>query len=119
MPNYRFSAAIILAVTAFAAAPAARAEDDNAGQMAFNNACRTCHSVGAGDNRLGPRLNDIVGRKAGTVDGFAYSATLKDSSIVWDEATLGKFIADPASVAPGSNMKPFTGISDPEQIAER
>jgi len=87
----------------------AAAED---GQAAFNNACRTCHSMKADDNRLGPNLHNIVGRKAGAAGGFAYSQSLQNSGVTWDEATLDKFIAAPDSVVPNNNMKPFTGISD-------
>jgi cytochrome c len=85
----------------------------NTGMIEYNNACRTCHSVNDGDNRLGPHLFGIVGRQAGTVEGFSYSPTLTNSSIVWTEETLDKFIADPASVASGTSML-FGGISDPE-----
>ncbi len=87
----------------------AAAED---GEAAYNNACRTCHSVKADDNRLGPNLHNIVGRKAGAASGFPYSDSLKNSGVTWDEATLDKFIAAPDSVVPNNNMKPFTGISD-------
>ncbi len=55
---------------------------DNAGQIAFNNACRTCHSVRDGDNRLGPSLYGIVGKKAGTVSGYDSSPARRQSGIV-------------------------------------
>lgn len=94
------------------------ASGDSAGQMAFNNHCRTCHSTDAGDNRLGPSLAGVVGRKAGSVDGFAYSQSLKSSGVTFDDATLDKFIAGPASVAPGNNMKPYSGIEDAKVRAD-
>jgi cytochrome c len=91
----------------------ARGENANAGPEAFNNNCRTCHSVKEGDNRLGPSLNKIIGRKAGTAPGYSnYSQGLKSSGITWDEATLDKFITNPDSVVPNNNMKPFKGITD-------
>lgn len=96
----------------------ARAQGDteaNTGQLKFNNACRTCHTVKEGDNRLGPNLHKILGRKAGSVEGFNYSPALKDSGLVWDEATLDKFIANPEQTAPGNNMKPFTGIESADE----
>ncbi len=80
--------------------------------MAYNNACCTCHSVKEGDNRLGPSLAKIVGRKAGASEGFNYSQSLKNSGVTWDEKNLDAFIANPDSVVPGNNMKPYTGISD-------
>ncbi len=85
---------------------------DGVGEAAYNNACRTCHSTKPGDNRLGPSLGGIVGRKAGAESGFAYSEAMKNSGVTWDAATIDKFITNPDSVVPGSNMKPFTGISD-------
>ncbi|HEY8508247.1 MAG TPA: c-type cytochrome [Steroidobacteraceae bacterium] len=85
------------------------------GQLAFNNACRTCHSVKEGDNRLGPSLYGILGNKAASSEGYgAYSTALRNSGIVWDEKTLDAFIANPEKVVPNNNMKPYSGISDPE-----
>ena len=89
--------------------------DADTGQLKFNNSCRTCHTIKEGDNRLGPNLHKIVGRKAGSAEGFSYSPALKDSGLVWDEATLDKFIANPEQVVPGNNMKPFQGISSAEE----
>jgi cytochrome c len=85
------------------------------GQTAFNNACRTCHSVKADDNRLGPSLAGIIGRKAGASEGFTYSDSLKNSGLIWDEATLDAFIANPDAVIQGHRMKPYGGIADAGQ----
>ncbi|MEQ1670370.1 MAG: c-type cytochrome [Hyphomicrobium sp.] len=82
------------------------------GEEAFNNACRTCHSMKPGDNRLGPSLSGIAGKKAGASEGFAYSQSLKSSGVTWDTTTLDAFIANPDAVIAGNNMKPYTGISD-------
>lgn len=99
-----------LATSLFTPSPAWAAESD---QVAFNNRCRTCHSVKADDNRLGPSLHKIVGRKAGSLSGYAsYSQALKGAGIVWDAATLSKFIENPDAVVPGNNMKPYPGITD-------
>ncbi len=88
------------------------AADEAGGEQLFNNSCRTCHSWKEGDNRLGPNLHGIVGRKAGSASGFGYSESMKNSGITWEEGTLDKFITNPDGVIPGNNMKPFTGISD-------
>ena len=85
---------------------------DEAGKEVFNNNCRTCHSWKKDDNRLGPHLHAIVGRKAGSVAGFAYSGSMKNSGVTWDESSLDKFIANPDSVVPNNKMKPYTGIAD-------
>lgn len=94
------------------ATTAAGAED---GQLIFNNSCRTCHSLDPGDNRLGPNLAGILGRKAGAADGFAYSSALQKGGFSWDEAKLDAFIANPDSVVPGHNMKPYAGMPDAAQ----
>jgi cytochrome c len=88
-------------------------QDD--GQLLFNNACRTCHSIKDGDNRLGPSLHGVVGRKAGSLPGYAYSDTMKGAGIVWDEATLDRFIADPETVVRGNKMKPYGGIASADE----
>ena len=93
----------------------ARAETGGDPQMVFNNSCRTCHSMKEGDNRLGPSLAGVVGRKAGSVSGYAYSPSMQKSGITWDEATLDRFIADPDQVVNGNKMKPYTGITDDGQ----
>lgn len=96
-----------------AAAPAAGAKAVSAGRIAFNNNCRTCHSVNEGDNRLGPSLHAIIGAEAGTRQGYAsYSQSMKSSGIVWDEKTLDRFIANPEDVVRNNNMKPFKGVLD-------
>ncbi len=89
-----------------------------AGQLAFNNACRTCHTINKDDNRLGPSLHKIIGKKAGSVQGYAYSDSMKNSGITWDEKTLDRFIENPDSVVAGNNMKPYTGMTNAEDRAK-
>jgi cytochrome c len=84
------------------------------GQVEFNNSCRTCHTLNEGDNRLGPSLHNIIGRKAGALPDYNYSGAMASSSVVWDEASLNRFIEDPDAVVPGNKMKPFAGIADAE-----
>ena len=80
------------------------------GQLVFNNACRMCHTTKEGDNRLGPHLYKIVGRKAGSLPNYRYSSGMKSADFVWDEAKLNHFIANPDEIVPGNNMKPYGGI---------
>lgn len=101
---------LLLALACWAAPAVAQGGKD--GQTLFNNACRTCHSLKEGDNRLGPSLSGVAGAKSGASAGYGYSNALKDGAVTWDDATLDKFIENPESVAPGNNMKPYTGISD-------
>lgn len=98
-----------LLVGGFAAAPALAQND---GQTAFNNSCRTCHTMKDGGNRLGPNLAGIVGRKAVSLPDYAYSPSMKQSGITWDASTLDQFIASPDHVVSGNAMKPYGGITD-------
>jgi cytochrome c len=80
------------------------AQDVSAGEAAFRK-CQICHDVGeAAKNKLGPELNGIDGRKAGTAEGYAYSESNKNSGIVWSEATLKEYLADPQGKMPGTKM---------------
>src|SRR4051812_11010355 len=91
---------------------------DDAGQLLFNGKCRTCHTLNEGDNRLGPSLAGVVGRKAGSLPGFGYSDAMRSSGITWDEATLDPFIAHPDEVVPGNRMKPYGGVESAEERAK-
>ena len=106
----------LLATTALAACFAAgtvQAKDDEL-ELSFNDHCRECHSFVKDDNRLGPSLYGVVGRKAGTQTGYRFTQSLKDSGVTWDEATLDKWIADPNAVIPGNGMSPpYGGVADP------
>ena len=75
--------------------------DVASGQLIFNNACRTCHTTREGDNRLGPNLYKIVGRKAGSQQNYGYSSAMKGADFVWDESKLDRFIGDPEQIVPG------------------
>jgi cytochrome c len=85
------------------------------GQLTFNNVCRTCHTLKEGDNRLGPNLHNIIGRKAGSVPEYGYSSAMKGADLTWDRETLDRFIANPDQVMPGNNMKPYGGLTSAEE----
>ena len=109
-----FTALALLAGSSLAAHAAG---DAKAGAEVFKR-CAVCHTndKGGGDG-LGPNLFGVVGRKAATRPGFAYSAPLKKSGIVWSEATLTKWAAGPARVVPGTKMM-FAGITSKKQQAD-
>ena len=74
-----------------------RAQDPTAGQNSFT-LCVICHAVGEGaQNKLGPILNGLDGRRSASVAGFDYSDALKNAGITWSEATFKEFIANPAA----------------------
>ena len=91
-----------LAMSTFSASEDA---DLTSGQLLFNNACRTCHTTNKSDNRLGPNLYKIVGRKAGSLQNYGYSSAMKGADFIWDEEKLDRFIANPEQTVPGNNMK--------------
>jgi cytochrome c len=120
MSHPRFTGLPWTAIIMFLSGAALAQDNGGAGeaQLAFNNHCRTCHVTREGDNRLGPSLHNVIGREAGAVPGFAYSSAMKDAGIVWDEETLDRYIENPDAVVPGNNMKPYSGITDPEERAK-
>jgi len=88
-------------------------QDIAAGEAAFGK-CAICHDVGEGaKNKIGPILNGLDGRKAGSVEGANYSAALKSSGITWNEETFKDFIKNPAAKVSGTLM--FMMISDPKE----
>lgn len=106
-----------LGTTAAVLAQSSTPNDDL--ELAFNGHCRECHAFDKGDNRLGPTLYGVVGRKAGTVPGFEYSDSLKSSGITWDEKTLDQWITNPNAVVPGNNMGAiFSGLADAGERAK-
>ena len=100
-----------------AATQAAPSNDDL--ELAFNGHCRECHSFDKNDNRLGPSLYGVVGRRAGSVPNFNYSDAVKNSGITWDEATLDKWITNPDALIPNNNMGAlFPGLNDAAERAK-
>lgn len=89
--------------------------DAAAGQAVFAQ-CQACHSVQAGQNRIGPSLHAIVGAPAGRVAGFSYSPANRDSGITWTPEKLFQFLENPQRVMPGTRMA-FAGIADPQRRA--
>lgn len=105
---------IVLAVSLFLALPAA-AGDASAGADVFKK-CAACHSIGPGaKTKVGPELNGVVGRKAGTLAGFSYSDAMKNSGLTWDPATLLHYLHGPRALVPGTKMT-FAGLSSDDDI---
>src|ERR671920_1564354 len=103
---------LLVAAALVAVAPgAALAQDAAAGEKTFAQ-CRACHQVGpTAKNAVGPVLNGVIGRKAGTVEGYNYSPANKNSGITWDEATFSEYIKDPKGKIPGTKMV-YAGLKD-------
>ena len=77
--------------------------------------CEACHSLQY--NRTGPHHCGVVGRNAGTVPGFDYTAAMKNSRLTWDEKMLDRFLANPPGVVPGTAMT-YSGIPDAQERAD-
>jgi cytochrome c len=87
---------------------------DAAHGKALYQGCQACHSVD--DNDLGPKHRGVVGRRAGSVEGYSYSTALKNSNLTWDEATLDSWLTNPSALVPGTKM--FFKIDDPQARAD-
>lgn len=94
----------------------ARAEGDPAlGKTQFNK-CAACHSIKAGENKIGPSLHGVVGRPAHSVEGFSYSEPMKNYNVTWDQATLDHYLIDPRGTVPGTKMI-FVGLKKEDERA--
>jgi cytochrome c len=112
---FAFSILIGGAALAAGSVKVALAQDAAAGEKTFN-VCRACHEIGDGaKNLVGPVLNGVVGRKAGSYPGYPYSDANKNSGITWDEATLTEYLKNPRAKVPGTKML-FPGLKKDDDI---
>lgn len=113
-PEAILAAAAALFVSTFPSA----AQDAATGEKLFSK-CKACHMVGEGaKNRVGPQLNDVFGRAAGTLEGFKYSPAMTkagEGGLVWDAETLKAFLADPKGMVKGTRMA-FAGLKKDEDL---
>jgi cytochrome c len=117
MKEFEMKAWVFAAVIVFAgSAGGALAQDLAAGENSFKK-CLPCHRVGPeAKNLVGPVLNGLDGRKAGTIEGYNYTDANKNSGITWDEKTFGEYITDPRAKIPGTKMV-FAGIKSENERA--
>jgi cytochrome c len=105
-----------IAVAALIAASTgiALAQDVAKGSNVFKQ-CQPCHSIGPGaQNKIGPELNGLDGRKAGTVPNYTFSDANKNSGIVWNETNFKEYIKDPTAKMPGTK-KTLSGLKNEQQ----
>lgn len=112
----RFLGMIFLLPVAYVAG-GAQAADPAAGRAVFRSQCALCHSVQPGHNMIGPSLFGVVGRRAGSEPGYAYSAANKNATLTWSAQVLNKYLESPQAVIPGTKM-PYAGLKDPTQRAD-
>src|SRR5215469_1413228 len=103
----------VLLLAAWWAIVSTGAVAEEPGETLFKKNCAICHTLEEGKNKIGPSLAGVVGRKAGSVPGFAYSAANKNSGDMWDEATLDRYLTDPRKFMPGTKMV-FAGLKNSE-----
>jgi cytochrome c len=109
--SHRFAAAVVVALLA----PLAHAQGDAAaGKSLYAARCASCHSLQF--NSVGPTHKNLIGRRAGSAAGYAYSPALKESTVVWSEDTLSRWLADPEKFIPGQRM--FISIPDAKERAD-
>src|SRR5215472_17066914 len=92
------------------------AQDLTAGEASFRK-CQPCHDVGeAAKNKLGPELNGLDGRKAGTTEGYDYSSGNKNSGIVWSEVSFKEYLQNPQDKIPGTKM--ILSVKNEKELAD-
>ena len=109
MNNFIKSFLIIMGIITFILIfSIANAGDPVKGKKVFRK-CVACHSLQEGKNKMGPPLNNLLGRKAGSMKGYKYSKAMKNSDVVWNEESLDKFLTKPRKFIPKTKMS-FRGI---------
>jgi cytochrome c len=109
---------VALACLAIASWQPARADGDAAKGATVFKKCLPCHRVGPDAKTVvGPQLNGIVGRKAASIEGYAYSKAMRNSGLTFDEATLTEYLKAPRGLVPGINMA-FVGLKKDQDIAD-
>jgi cytochrome c len=115
--NCRMRRTVIAALLLAGFATDALAADSAAGEKIFKAQCGICHAVVAGQNRIGPTLFGVVGRPAGSVPGFNYTADHKKLGVTWDAATLDKYLINPRAMVPDTSMA-YAGLKDDAKRAD-
>ena len=106
---------VLALALALAAVTAARAGGDPARGEQLYARCLACHALEY--DRVGPRHCGLLGRRAGSVPRFDYSAAMKQSGIVWTARTLERFLAAPLEMVPGTTMT-YAGVADAKERAD-
>lgn len=114
----RLAGALVLVIAGAAdaapSAPAGQQQQVLHGEQVYAR-CQACHALA--QDRVGPHHCGLLGRRAGTVPGFAYSQAMKDSRITWDEKTLNQFLSAPMKAVPGTSMT-YDGVPDAKDRAD-
>lgn len=111
---------VLLLAQAGGGALAQGAGDPAAGQRVFNQ-CRACHNADPGGrSQVGPNLHGVVGRKAASIEGFRYSANMRqlaEGGLTWDEERLRAYLTNPKAVVPQGSMA-YPGLRNEQQLTD-
>ncbi len=110
---------LLIAAAAFGLATSAQAAGDPAKGKTVFARCAVCHSLVAGQMKIGPSLHGVLGRKAGTLAGYTYSAAMKaaGAKITWSPTILDTYLQGPQKLVPGTKMA-FPGVPNPTERAD-
>jgi cytochrome c len=102
-PSFRQAGLVLMTILGSSSTTLA-AGDPATGEKVFVAHCAVCHATAPGENKVGPSLAGIVGSKSGSVQGFDFSAAMKDANVTWDDSNLDKFLANPVGFIHGTKM---------------
>lgn len=108
---------LVIAGVSLSVSTAALAAGDVAKGQKIYKKCKACHALEAGKKKIGPSLHGVFGRTSGTLEGFKYSKAMKAAAIVWDETTIGEYLASPKKYIPKNRMA-FPGLKKEKDRAD-
>ena len=118
MKKTTFALSVSAAVIFVAGSVSAQSGNEARGERLFNQQCKACHTLAKdGASTVGPNLHGLLGRKAGSTEGFSSSDAMKASGIVWDDKTLMEYLKDPKGRVPGTKMV-YAGLKQEAQQAD-
>jgi cytochrome c len=98
---------MLASIGVFSMPPTVHAQGDAAaGEKVFAH-CAPCHSNKPGENKFGPSLAGVIGRKSGTEPGYNYSSAMKEANVIWDEKSLDEYLQGPGKFVRGTRMVYF------------
>ncbi len=121
MKRFGFVGVLVMGVIALAGQAAAEG-DAAKGEKLFKGflGCNSCHSLEAGETKVGPTLAGLFGRKAGSVEGYKrYSNAMANSEVVWNEETLSEFLKNPKKLIPENKMEYSPGGKVPRVSSDQ
>lgn len=118
MKKTTFTLSLSVAVILVAGSASAQSGNEARGERLFNQQCKACHTLDKdGARTVGPNLHGLIGRKAGSTEGFSSSDAMKASGIVWDDKTLVEYLKNPKVRVPGTKMV-YAGLKQEAQQAD-